>query len=91
MNGNVKQQEKVAYPQDRAQWLHFSEIINRLHFITKCRVITNVSAASQLAKLAIATGNSITTSETILFAKEKEKNKAAKLSTIMREIIYVTT
>lgn len=69
----------------------FSEIINRLRFITQRRVITNRSAASQLAKLAIATGNSITTSERILFAEEKEKNKAAKLSTITREIIYVTT
>lgn len=56
-----------------------------------CRVITNISAASQLTKLTIATGNSITTTETSLFAKEKEKNKAAKLSIIMREIIYVTT
>lgn len=54
-------------------------------------VITIISATSQLATLGIATGNSINTSETILFAKEKEKNKAAKLPTIMREIIYVTT
>lgn len=89
MNGNVKQQENVECPTGPAAT--FSEIINRLHFITKCRVITNISAASQLAKLTIATGNSINTTETILFAKEKEKNKAAKLSIIMREIIYVTT
>ena len=91
MNGNVKQQEKVAYAPGSGPLATFSEIINRLHFITKCRVITNASAASQLAKLTTATGNSITTSETTLLAKEKEKNKAAKLSTIMREIIYVTT
>lgn len=54
-------------------------------------VVRNLSATSQLTKLVIAIGNSINTSETMLFAKEKEKNKAAKLSTIMREIIYVTT